>query len=323
MSRLQRLAAASIAAVFFSGQLFAAAVLDPNLPEYSSTGGVSGTISSAGSSTMSGLMSGWADAFTRLYPNAHVQIQSAGSATAAGALIEGSADIGAMSRKMAHEELAAFTTKFGYKPVAIPVALDALTVYVHKDNPLKGLNLPQLDAIFSSTLKCGYAEEPDDWAQLGVEGPLGGKNIRLFGYATSSGTRDFFRERALCDGDFRNALIAKADGTAVVQAVAASIDGIGYAGMGYGMSGVRAVPLARKEGQPYIAASTENTLIGKYPLARFLYIYVNKQPDKPLAPLQREFIKMLLSQTGQEEVVKKGYIPLPANLVARELARLE
>ncbi len=323
MNKLKQMAIAATAATLFSAQALAAAKVDPNLPEYTRASGVSGNISSVGSDTLANLMTLWAEEFKRNYPNVNIQIQAAGSSTAPPALTEGTSNLGPMSRKMKDKELEAFEKRYGYKPTAIPVAIDALAVYVHKDNPIKGLSIPQVDAIFSATRKCGHSEDIASWSQVGVGGPLGAKNIQLYGRNSVSGTYGYFKKHALCKGDFRNTVNEQPGSASVVQSVSSSINGIGYSGVGYKTSGVRAVPLAKKEGQPYVAASTENALTGKYPLSRFLYIYVNKHPNQPLAPLEREFIKMVMSKVGQEVVVKDGYIPLPANLVKKELAKLD
>ncbi len=323
MNKLKHLVMAVAATTLISGHALAAAKVDANLPEYTRASGVSGNISSVGSDTLANLMTLWAEEFKRNYPNVNIQIQAAGSSTAPPALTEGTSNLGPMSRKMKDKELEAFEKKYGYKPTAIPVAIDALAVYVHKDNPIKGLSIPQVDAIFSATRKCGYNEDITAWDQVGVSGSLGGKNIQLYGRNSVSGTYGYFKKHALCKGDYRSTVNEQPGSASVVQSVSSSINGIGYSGVGYKTSGVRAVPLAKKEGQPFIEASTENALTGKYPLSRFLYIYVNKHPNQPLAPLEREFIKMVMSKVGQEVVVKDGYIPLPANLVKKELAKLD
>src|SRR3990172_4756179 len=153
-------------AFLLSGTAFAATDLDPNLPEYKTASGVSGNISSIGSDTLANLMTLWAEEFKRLYPNVNIQIQAAGSSTAPPALTEGTSNFGPMSRAMKGEEIAAFEAKYGYKPTQIKVAIDALAVFVNKDNPIKGLNLAQVDAIFSATRKCGYSEDLTTWGQL-------------------------------------------------------------------------------------------------------------------------------------------------------------
>lgn len=323
MKAVKKILAGVIGASLMAGQAMAAAKVDADLPEYTRASGVSGNLSSVGSDTLANLMTLWAEEFKRLYPNVNIQIQAAGSSTAPPALTEGTSNLGPMSRKMKDKELEAFEKKYGYKPLAIPVAIDALAVYVHKDNPIKGLTIPQVDAIFSATRKCGNSEDITSWGQLGLGGALGGKNIQLYGRNSVSGTYGYFKKHALCKGDYKNTVNEQPGSASVVQSVSSSINGIGYSGVGYKTSGVRAVPLAKKAGGEFIAADTENALSGKYPLSRFLYIYVNKRPNESLAPLEREFIKMVMSKVGQEVVVKDGYIPLPAKVAEKEVAKLQ
>jgi len=306
-----------------STSLMADAKVDPGIHDYKRVSGVSGNLSSVGSDTLANLMTLWAESFKREYPNVNIQIQAAGSSTAPPALTEGTSNLGPMSRKMKDKELAAFERRYGYKPTRIRVAIDALAVFVHKDNPVKGLTIPQIDAIFSSTRKCGYPEDITRWGQLGLEGAWKNRSIQLYGRNSVSGTYGYFKKKALCKGDYRNNVNEQPGSASVVQSVSSSLNGIGYSGIGYRTSGVRAVALAKKEGQPFIEATPDNAVSGKYPLARFLYIYVNKHPNKPLPPLEREFLKMVLSQSGQRIVVKDGYIPLPKLVVEKELAKLQ
>ncbi len=306
-----------------STSLMADPRVDAGIHEYQRVSGVSGNLSSVGSDTLANLMTLWAEAFKREYPNVNIQIQAAGSSTAPPALTEGTSNLGPMSRKMKDKELEAFERRYGYKPTPIRVAIDALAVFAHKDNPIKGLTIPQVDAIFSSTRKCGYPEDITRWGQLGLEGAWRNRAIQLYGRNSVSGTYGYFKKKALCKGDYRNNVNEQPGSASVVQSVSSSLNGIGYSGIGYRTSGVRAVPLARKAGQPFIEATPENAVSGKYPLARFLYIYVNKHPNKPLPPLEREFLKMVLSQSGQMVVVKDGYIPLPKSVVEKELAKLD
>lgn len=297
--------------------------VDPKLPMYTKTSGVSGNLSSVGSDTVANLMTLWAEDYKKLYPNVNIQIQAAGSSTAAPALTEGTSNLGPMSREMKGNEIQAFEAKHGYKPTGIRVAIDALAVFVHKDNPIKGLTMSQVDAIFSSTRKCGGGADVTQWGQLGLTGAWANRNLQLFGRNSVSGTYGYFKEHALCKGDFKKNVNEQPGSASVVQSVNASLNGVGYSGIGYKTTGVKAVPLAAKEGQPYIDASMENAIAGKYPLARFLYVYVNKHPNKPLPPLEAEFVKMVLSKSGQMAVLKDGYIPLPEKIVNAELAKLK
>jgi phosphate transport system substrate-binding protein len=303
--------------------LAANVTVDSGLKEYTKVSGVSGNISSVGSDTMNNLMTLWGEEFKRLYPNVNIQIQAAGSSTAPPALTEGTANLGPMSRPMKDAEIEALEQKYGYKPTGIAVAIDALAVYVHKDNPIEGLSIPQIDAIFSATRKCGYDSDIKNWGQLGLKGEWASRSIQLYGRNSVSGTYGYFKEHALCNGDFKNNVNEQPGSASVVQGVTKSVNGIGYSGIGYKTSGVKAVPLAKEEGEEFIPATAENALSGKYPLARALYIYINKHPNKALSPLEREFIKMVLSKAGQRVVVKDGYIPLPAAMAQKQLAAIE
>ena len=301
----------------------AQAMVDQNLAVYQKTSGVSGNLSSIGSDTLANLMTLWAESFKKTYPNVNLQIQAAGSSTAPPALAENTSNLGPMSRLMKDKEIEAFEKKFGYKPTAIAVAIDALAVFVHKDNPVKGLTIPQVDAIFSSTRTCGGAKNIDVWGDVGLGGSWTEREVQLYGRNSVSGTYGYFKSKALCKGDFRNTVNEQPGSASVVQSVSASINGIGYSGIGYTTSSVRAIPLSRGEGKEFVSASPENAISGSYPLARFLYVYVNKAPGKPLPPLTIEFIKLVLSRAGQEVVVKDGYIPLPAKVAERELAKVQ
>jgi phosphate transport system substrate-binding protein len=311
---------ASVALV--SGTAGAVQTVDAGVPDYQKASGISGNLSSVGSDSLANLMTLWAEEFNREYPNVNIQIQAAGSSTAPPALTEGTSNLGPMSREMKDDELEAFEDKYGYKPTAVPVAVDALGVLVNKDNPVKGLTIPQVDAIFSSTRKCGHETDIVTWGEAGVAA-WGSKSIQLYGRNSVSGTYGYFKENALCKGDFKSNVNEQPGSASVVQSVTSSKNGIGYSGMGYTTSGVKMVPLAKKSGQPFVEATPENAINGTYPLTRYLYVYVNKKPNQPLAPLENEFMKMVLSKVGQQVVIKDGYIPLPAKIVEKVLTTLK
>ena len=309
-------------AALVSGSAGAVQTVDAGIPDYQKASGIAGNLSSVGSDTLANLMTLWAEEFNREYPNVNIQIQAAGSSTAPPALTEGTSNLGPMSREMKDDELEAFEDKYGYKPTAVPVAIDALAVMVNKDNPIKGLTVPQVDAIFSSTRKCGHETDIQTWGEAGVAA-WGAKSIQLYGRNSVSGTYGYFKEHALCKGDFKSNVNEQPGSASVVQSVTSSTNGIGYSGMGYSTSGIRMVPLAKKAGEPFIEATPENAIKGAYPLTRYLYVYVNKKPNQPLAPLENEFMKMVLSKTGQQVVIKDGYIPLPAKVVDKVLTTLK
>lgn len=302
--------------------LAAAVAVDSKLPVYQKTTGVAGNFTSVGSDTLNNLMTLWAEEYKRAYPNVNIQIQGAGSSTAPPALTEGTSNFGPMSRPMNAKEIEAFEKKQGYKPTAVPVAIDALAVYVNKDNPIKGLTMAQVDAIFSPTRKCGGPVDITKWGQVGLSGGWADRAIALYGRNSVSGTNGYFKEHAMCKGDYKKNVAEQPGSASVVQSVTGQLNAIGYSGIGYKTSGVRAVPLTKKEGMPFVEADAKNAISGTYPLARVLYVYVNKKPNQPLQPLEREFFKMVLSKQGQTVVVKDGFVPLPAKMAADALAEI-
>lgn len=297
----------------YRGSAIAQVRVDSELPTYERTGGVAGNLNSIGSDTLNNLMTLWAEAFRDIYPNVNIQIEGKGSSTAPPALIEGTAQLGPMSRPMKSTELDKFEKKFGYKPTPIKVAIDALAVFVHKDNPVKGLSLTQIDGIFSSTYKRG-GKPIRTWGGVGLGGAWAQRPISLYGRNSASGTYGMFKEIALSKGDYKDTVKEQPGSSSVVQGVASDLGGIGYSGIGYKTSGVKALALA--DGNEMFEPSLENCLSGDYPLARFLYIYVNKKPHEPLDKLTQEFVEFVLSQAGQEIVIKDGYYPLPAAIAS-------
>jgi phosphate transport system substrate-binding protein len=313
---------ASLAACAFSAAtLFGQIQVDPKLKGYTPVSGVSGNLNSIGSDTLNNLMTLWAEGFRAIYPNVNIQIEGKGSSTAPPALIEGTAQLGPMSRAMKGSEIDAFEKKYGYKPLEVKVSIDALAVYTHKDNPIKGLSLTEIDGIFSSTYRLG-GKPVNTWGDVGQTGGFARRPISLFGRNSASGTYGFFKDEALGGGDYSPKVKEQPGSSAVVQGVATDLYAMGYSGIGYKTSGVNAIALSRKPGEKQYAPNPENCLSGDYPLARFLYIYVNKDPKRPLDPLTREFLKFVLSRPGQEVVVKDGYFPMPAELCEEVAASL-
>lgn len=296
--------------------------VDPEITAYAKTSGITGNLDSIGSDTLNNLMTFWSEGFRKEYPNVRIQVEGKGSSTAPPALIAGTAQVGPMSRAMKNTELDAFEEKFGYPPTQIRVAVDALAVYLHKDNPIEKLTIEQVDAAFSKTRRCGATAGIDTWGGLGATGAWADKPIRLYGRNSASGTYGYFKKVALCKGDYRDTVKEQPGSASVVQGVTEDLYGVGYSGIGYKTSGVKAVALAKKAGEPFGTVDPADVYAGKYPLARFLYVYVNKPPSSPADPLVREFIRYVLSRAGQEIVVKDGYLPLGADLVQKELAKL-
>ncbi len=294
-----------------------------DLHHYSKTDGVSGNLNFIGSDTCLNLMTLWGEAFQEQYPNVRIQGEGKGSSTAPPALIEGTAQLGPMSRAMKASEIDAFEEKFGYKPTEFRVALDALAVYVNKDNPIAdtGLTLPQVDAIFSQTRKGGESSDVKTWGDVGVKGEFADKPLSLYGRNSASGTYGFFKKKALFEGDYKDSVKEQPGSASVVQGVENDRYAVGYSGMGYSTSGVRKVPLAKKPGDSYHPADVEMVLSGDYPLGRFLYIYLNKAPNEELDPLVREFLSFVFSHEGQAQVEKAGFIQVPAQVAEQEIKK--
>lgn len=295
--------------------------LDPKLPDYQPVEGVSGSIKSVGSDTMNNMMALWAEGFLKYYPNVQVEIEGKGSSTAPPALIAGTSNFGPMSRQMKDKEVDQFEEKFGYKPVQLPTSIDMLAVYVSKDNPIKGLTLPQADAIFSKSRKLGNNTDIARWGDAGLTGPFQNAPISIYGRNAASGTYGYFKKNVLGGGDYKDSVKEQPGSSSVVQGVASDKFGIGYSGIGYMTADVRAVPLAVDENSPMIPATPEYAYTGEYPLARFLWLGVNHKPGTKLDPLRREFLKYIYSKQGQEAVLKDGYFPVSAAIAKEALAQ--
>jgi phosphate transport system substrate-binding protein len=296
--------------------------VDKEIKPYAKVSGVSGNLGSIGSDTLNNVMTLWAESFRKVYPNVRVQIEGKGSSTAPPALIAGTAQIGPMSRPMKPTEIDEFEKKFGYPPLQIRVAVDALAIYVNKDNPLDKITLTQADAVFSKTRTCGAPADIATWGQLGLGGEWAAKPLSMYGRNSASGTYGFFKEHTLCNGDFKDTVKEQPGSASVVQGVAEDRFGIGYSGIGYKTSGVKALRLAAAEGKPYADTEAETVFAGKYPLARYLFLYVNKAPNKPIDPLVRQFLLYTLSREGQEVVVKDGYLPIPHKVAEEENVKI-
>ena len=315
---LLRAAAVALLAAPLAAQ---AVEVDENLPVYKPTTGVSGAINSIGSDTMNNLMTYWAEGFIKMYPSVTVEIEGKGSSTAPPALIAGTSTFGPMSRRMKAEEIDEFEKTYGYKPTPLPSSIDMLAVYVHKDNPIQGLSLEQVDAIFSSTRKGGYEKDLVTWGDIGLSGAWAKRPISLYGRNSASGTYGYFKKNALFKGDFKSSVKEQPGSSSVVQGIANDPTAIGYSGIGYKTADVKAVALSKKGGK-FIPATPEFAYSGDYPLSRFLYVYVNYEPNTELDPLRREFIKYIFSKQGQEDVVRAGYFPVTAPIAARALGEI-
>jgi len=296
--------------------------LDPKLSEYKPVSGVSGNLKSIGSDTLNNLMTLWAEGFRSSYPNVQIEIEGKGSGTAPPALIAGTAQFGPMSRPMKGAEMDEFAKKYGYKPYGLRTAVDALAVFVHKDNPIKCMTLQQVDAVFSKTRRGGESKEARTWGDLGLTGEWADKPISLYGRNSASGTYGYFKEVGLFNGDYKDSVKEQPGSSTVVQGVASDKFAIGYSGIGYKTADVRAVAIAAKGGDKCFEADAANAYAGDYAIARFLYVYVNKNPNQPLDPVRGEFIKYVMSKQGQEGTVKDGYFPVTNEIALDDLKAL-
>lgn len=296
--------------------------VDAKLPAYERAQGVAGSIKSVGSDTMNNLMALWGEGFQVYYPSVRLEVEGKGSSTAPPALIEGASTFGPMSREMKAGEVDEFEEVHGYKPTALPTSIDMLAVYVHKDNPLQGLTLQQVDAIFSKDRKGGHKSDVRTWGELGLTGEWANKPLSLYGRNSASGTYGYFKDKALFKGDYKDTVKEQPGSASVVQGIASDRYGIGYSGIGYLTAHVRALPLATGPAEPFVAAEPANAYTGDYPLSRFLWLYVNHEPNTQLDPLRREFLMYLYSREGQLDVVKDGYFPVTYDLAARFLTQV-
>ena len=309
----------SVAALALASAVQAEVRVDPAIPNYTAVEGVSGNLVSIGSDTLNNLMTYWSEGFRTFYPNVAIQIQGAGSGTAPPALIEGTAQFGPMSRPMRGSEIEQFEARYGYPPLPVRGAIDALGVFVHRDNPLECLSLQEVDAIFSSTRAGGADAAITTWGQVGLTGEWANRPIAMYGRNSASGTYGYFKDVALFGGDFSPAVREQPGSSTVVQGVAADIGGIGYSGVGYATADVRLLAIRGEDGECYLPTG-DNAAAGNYPIARFLYVYVNHNPNETMEPLRAEFIRYIYSQEGQSDVMRAGFFPVPQSLAEQDLA---
>ncbi len=293
------------------------AAVDPALPEYQAVTGVSGSLRSAGSETMNNIVALWGEDFRSFYRGVSFGVEGKGSSTAPPALIEGQAQFGQMSRPMKEGEIAEFEAAFGWKPHEMRTGIDCIAVFVHKDNPVESLTLAQLREVFS-------VDAPDlTWGDLGVEHPDYARvPVALYGRNSVSGTYGFFKSVAMDNIDFKETVKEQAGSAGVINAVGEDRFGMGYSGLGKMTSNVKVVPIAIDDFAEPVMPDAASALAGEYPIARYLLLYINKDPNADLDPIRREFARLIFSRQGQEAVYKDGFIALPADVARNELSRL-
>jgi phosphate transport system substrate-binding protein len=296
--------------------------LDLELSPYKPVGALSGKLKSVGSDTLLHEMELWAEGFKALYPGVAIEIEGKGSNTAPPALLAGDSQLAPMSRQMTPDELAGFETKYGYRPTGVLVAVDALAIYVHKDNPIACLTMEQIERIFAADPKGGGGKSIRTWGEVGLSGEWATRPITLYSRNALSGTHKYFRQNALGGGDFKPEVRMEPGSETLVRDVAADTGAVGYSGIGYRTDGVRAVPVAAGVGKKCYDTSFESAYSRKYPLARGLYVYLMKNPASPMDTLSGEFVKYILSRDGQAQAKAGGYYPITRNIREHELTRL-
>ena len=292
--------------------------VDKELPEYSPTHTVGGNLRSVGSDTMLNLVSLWAGSFEEKQPGVRVQVEGKGSSTAPPALLETQAQFGPMSRAMSDEEKDRFIDRFGYAPTELRVAVDCVAIFVNKDNPIESLTLDQLEQIFSVA-----GPEKMTWGDLGVTSDRWkDRPITLTGRNSASGTYKYFKKYACGGSDFKPTVQENPGSSGVVNAISRDPLAIGYSGIGYRTPDVKIVPIAFESGEEAFEPSVDYAYSGDYPLARFLYLYMNVDKRSTIEPLREEFVRLIYSRKGQEAVVKDGAYPLSAKIAREELVKL-
>jgi phosphate transport system substrate-binding protein len=308
------------------------ASVDSNLHRYKPVGHISGSLRAVQSDTTPGLVDLWIKSFAKYHPDLSIKADIEGSGAAGPSLTNKTADFGIIAREMMPKEELPFEEKFGYKPLEVAVAggsyrslafTDALTFFVHSDNPLERLSFAQLDAIYSKTRNRKH-EDITTWGQLGLTGDWADKPIHLIGVKEPNGFEYFLRLRVLNGGDWKDGITVRDTVHSLAALVAADRYAIGYAGFSYVTDGVKTLPVAEDDSGPYYHGTFEEVAAQKYPLSRVIYVYANRVPGKPLDPKLKEFVSYILSEEGQQAVIQDGiFLPLPSAVAQRESAKIQ
>jgi phosphate transport system substrate-binding protein len=307
--------------------------VDPALPAYQPQGGLRGELHSVGADVMDVVTLGWLELFRAAHPKVTATLEARAPGTAIPALVNGWGHLGPVARELFPHEEEQFREKFGYAPTAVRVATasydhtgtaQTIGFYVNDDNPLASLTLDQVRELYA---KGGALSK---WGQLGLTGDWAERPIELWGLKRPSGVANYLQTRVLGGREFRTGINERVNQDdvpaldAITTGIASSRYAIGYSGLGSARSGIKVLALAERDGAATVAPTRENVAAHRYPLARFVYIYVNRAPGKPLDPNVREFLRLVLSREGQEVVARQGlYLPLTAALAREERAKLE
>jgi phosphate transport system substrate-binding protein len=313
------------------------AKVDPALPVYRSAGEVSGSLKGICSETFPDLMKLWVDGFRKHQAAVTITVAPTGGGVGSKALAEGQVDFAAVTREISPADEALFVKHYGYKPLEVAVVggsyrsygfTDALTFFVHPDNPIEHLSFAQIDGIYSKTRLRGAKEPIVTWGHVDkalMAGEWADKPIHAWGVQPWNGFEQFIRLRVLMSGEWRDGLNTEKLVIPLPERVAADRYAISYSGIAYLKPGVAVKRIAVSESPegPFFEGTFDEVAAQTYPLARVLYFYVNRPPGKPLDPRLREFLRYILSRDGQEAAVQDAiYTPLPSRLVNRSLERL-
>ena len=291
--------------------------LDPLIPAYAAQEQVSGKLTVAGSETMKPLIDAWVGDLSRRHPGMKITSTGAGSETGLEALLAHQTEIAAMSRRMTAAEISVFVKEYGYEPTEVPVANDALAIFVHRDNPITGLSLDELDAMFCRERRRGLSYAIDSWGLVGLLDEWFDAPIRLYGRNGKSGTSYLFREEVCKGGTFRPQLINAQGSASVVLDLVKDLQGIGFSAIGYRTSTVKPVPIASVKGGRYVEPNFQTAMDGSYPLRRNLYLYIARPPKTAPSPAMTELVRFALSQQGQQLALDHGYFPLSLTELTR------
>jgi phosphate transport system substrate-binding protein len=293
----------------------------PTLAETPPT--IQGELVIVGSGNMVGFLRAMGRGFARLHPGTRVKVEAKTSSSGPPALLRGRAALASMSRPMNAEEQKAFRTVHDVEPTGISIALDALTIYVNRDNPLVQITLSQLDDVFSSTRACGGGEPITHWKQLGLEGDWAQRSIGLYGHVASAGTNAFFRDHALCGGRFREGIREQPGPRSVILSITESRFGIGYGAVADLGPGVKTLAVGRTN-EAFGKPEASDVYSGVYPLSRELLLYrLPAERDPERDALVDAFLQYSLSDAGQAAVIEARFLALPQQRLAEERARLD
>jgi phosphate transport system substrate-binding protein len=316
-------------------------LVDPALVSYAPSMEVAGRLSIAGSETMRPMLMKLVGDFTLLHPNVKIAVEGGGSEGAIHEFMIGYSQqrrgeksrqghdgaamvtVLASSRQLTAEEKRNFMLRFGYDPIELPIAMDAVAIYVHASNPVAGLTMAELDSIFGAENKRGLNRKVETWGAVTDADAWKEQVIHRYGRDVKSGTRRFFQQHVLLDGKFKDDVLEQQGAATELLSIARDPLGIGYAGViSSASSMVRMVPVAKESDDPYVEPTADSILDGTYPLRRDLYLYINAAPDQTLNPLLREFLRFANSRQGQETVAKAKFYPVRFHQVAVNLHRL-